>query len=157
AADKLDATTTPLGFTSWRSTSLCSPGLSGHQIDASMNWMLPAALTGTSTVPPDPTTTLDEKMVPLTGRNGRPAPLLLSNRAERFRPELIMTELMKPGAARPKNSHIRAVAPAALGVAALVPVNSCSAVSDTLLAANTFVGPRMSGLTRPSDVGPRPE
>src|SRR5687768_13837524 len=50
-----------------------------------------------------------------------------------------------------------AAAPAACGVAALVPVNTWVAVALALLAVSTLVGATRSGLIRPSGAGPRPE
>jgi hypothetical protein len=46
--------------------------------------------------------------------------------------------------------------PAACAVAALVPPNTWVAVSLCELPVSTFVGACTSGLTRPSEVGPKP-
>ena len=52
--------------------------------------------------------------------------------------------------------RVSAPAPAAYGVAPLVPVKICCAVAEAVLAVSVRLGVWTSGLKRPSAAGPRP-
>src|SRR6266849_6474944 len=155
----LDARTCPAGSIRYRSTSLCRLGVSGHHRAPSKVLVDgPLMPSGMLMVCPAPIETLPHHAHPSVGSLSGPAPLVLLN-GYGCCPERISCAYTCPGSMLkllPRSQlRSRAAAPAPYGVAPLVPPKICVAVSEALLADTELVGAWMSGLKRPSPVGPR--
>src|SRR6266508_2657926 len=123
--------------------------VSGHQsAPSSVFAFVPLTASGMSIVAPLATETFPHQAHPFVGSWIGPAPLVLLNGYGCW-PERISCAYTWPGSMlklEPR-SQLRssAAAPAAYGVAPLVPPNERKAVSEALLAVSVLVGAWMSG------------
>src|SRR4051812_18817517 len=143
-AEKPFARSTPDGSMRCTSTSSCaSDARSGHQMAVSRLDLPAPTPIGMSTIEPVlEMLTLPQLAVPHSGSFRSPAPSSLSY-GQTCWPDSIMRALTWPGSSDPNLSiQLRRSAPAteAYGVAPLVPVKTCCAVAEALLAVSVSLG-----------------